>query len=138
MTLCDGARKPAIRSALRALLALLLCVLVAAPAVARQDIETRRIEYLIDAVAGLQGATFIRNGDEYSAAQAAAHLRLKLDRAGARIRTAEDFIAFCATGSSISGQKYRIRLGDGRTLDTAEFLRGRLALYPAPERPASG
>ena len=71
-------------------------------------------------------------------AQAAAHLRLKLDRAGARIKTAEQFIAFCATGSSISGQKYRIRLADGRTLDTAEFLRGKLALYQAAERPAPG
>jgi hypothetical protein len=123
---------------MRTLVVLLLCVLFAAPAVARQDIETRRIEYLISSVADLHGATFIRNGDEYSAAQAAAHLRLKLDRAGARIKTAEQFIAFCATGSSISGQKYRIRLADGRTLDTAEFLRGKLALYQAAERPAPG
>ena len=126
-----------VRAAMRALVVLLPCVLFAAPAVARQDVEKRRIEYLIASVADLRGATFIRNGDEYTAAQAAAHLRLKLDRAGARIRTAEDFIAFCATGSSISGQKYRIRLADGRTLDTAEFLRGKLALYQAA-RPPSG
>jgi hypothetical protein len=106
--------------------------LLVAPAFGQQAIEQRKIEYLINAVGELRGATFIRNGSEYDARQAVEHLRLKLGHAGSRVRTAEDFIAYCATGSSISGDRYRIRFADGQVRDTAEFLRGKLALYKPP------
>lgn len=112
--------------------ALVLCAFLAAPAVAQQNIEQRKIEYLINAVAELQHATFIRNGTEYNTRQAVEHLRLKLNLAGKRVRTADDFIVYCATGSSTSGGKYRIRFADGRVSDSAEFLRGKLALYKPP------
>jgi Family of unknown function (DUF5329) len=111
---------------------LLLTALLAAPAFGRRDAEQGRIEYLIDSIAELHDARFIRNGIEYDSAQAADHLRLKLRYAGSRVSTAEDFIVYCATGSSMSGEKYRIRFGDGRVVETAEFLRGKLAAYAAP------
>jgi hypothetical protein len=110
--------------------------------------ETRRIEALIAAVGKLQGATFIRNGSEHTAAEAADHLRLKWKNAGKRVRTAEDFIRYCATQSSMSGRKYRIRLADGRELDSADWFTAELRRYdaahavravtpPAPPKPAS-
>ncbi|HZW50528.1 MAG TPA: DUF5329 family protein, partial [Rudaea sp.] len=77
---------------------------------------------------------FIRNGVEYDAAKAADHLRLERRYAGSRVTTAEDFIVCCATGSSITGEKYRIRLHDGRTVDAAAFLRDRLAARAALDR----
>lgn len=120
----------------RVLRILFLAGFLAGPAFAQQDIEQHKIEYLIDSIAGLHDATFIRNGSQYNAQQAVDHLRLKLAHAGARVRTAEDFITCCATGSSISGEKYRIRFADGRTVDTAEFLRAKLATYAASERPS--
>jgi Family of unknown function (DUF5329) len=114
----------------------LLCVLFvggsfAAPAVGQQDTEQRKIEYLITSIAELKDARFIRNGQEFDSQHAAEHLRLKLKAAGRRVRTAEEFIDRCATGSSVTGEKYRIKFTDGRTVDAAAFLRDQLAAYPA-------
>ena len=105
------------------------------PAFARDDIEQQKIEYLIVTVADLRDATFIRNGQEYDAEHAAAHMRLKLRYAGDRVRTARDFIVCCGTGSSISGTPYSIRFHDGRSIESATFLRGKLAEY---EKRAAG
>ncbi len=48
--------------------------------------EQEKIERLIAAVESLQGATFLRNGSEYSPAEAARHLREKRDHAGEQLR----------------------------------------------------
>jgi hypothetical protein len=108
--------------------------LLAAPAFGQEDIEQRKIEYLIKSIADLSDATFIRNGAEYNTGQAVAHLRLKLGFAGTVVKTAEDFIVCCATGSSMTGEKYRIKFPDGRMVDTADFLRSKLAAYAAPNQ----
>ena len=87
------------------------------------DAEASKIEALIQAVAKLQDqATFIRNGTAYDAKAAADHLRLKWKNAGRRVKTAQDFIRGCATGSSMSGQPYRIRFQDGREITSADFF----------------
>jgi hypothetical protein len=78
--------------------------------------EAAKIEALIQAVASLQGATFVRNGSEHTPKEAADHLRLKWKNAGGRVKTAPDFIKYCASGSSLSGRPYEIRLKDGRTI----------------------
>jgi uncharacterized protein DUF5329 len=89
--------------------------------------EQAKIELLIDAVAHLNHAKFIRNGAEYDAAAAADHLRLKLGRAGDRVKTADDFIRLCGSTSSMSGLPYMIRYDDGREETSEAFLRARLA-----------
>ena len=119
------------------LLAWLLSALLLTPAFARQPApmpptEQQKIDYLIATVATLHGASFIRNGSAYDGAQAAAHMRLKLRFAGSRVKTAEDFIVYCATGSSVSGTRYSIRFADGHSIDAATFLRGRLAVFRTP------
>jgi hypothetical protein len=91
-----------------------------------QPRENARIEALIAAVGQLHGATFIRNGSAHTAAEAASHLRLKWMNAGRHVRTAEDFIRYCATGSSITGRPYRIRLADGREMESADFFNAEL------------
>ncbi len=113
----------------RVIAALMLFGLLALPAFGQQDIERQKIAYLIDSVATLQGATFIRNGTGYDAARAADHMRLKLRFAGSRVKTAEDFITYCGTGSSVSGTSYSIRFHDGRVVDSATYLRGKLDEY---------
>jgi hypothetical protein len=120
----------------RLLCAFVLWGFLAAPAFGQQDSEQRKIEYLINAMAELPDATFIRNGTEYNTDQAVAHLRLKLSFAGTAVKTAEDFIVCCATGSSVTGEKYRIKFADGRMVDSAEFLRSKLATYPGPKQHA--
>jgi hypothetical protein len=118
---------------LRRLPAILVLVLIfATPALGQQELERAKIEYLIDSIAQLHDAVFIRNATDYDATQAADHLRLKLRNAGARVRTAEDFITCCATASSTSGEKYRIRFADGHVVENAVFLRQKLAEFRGP------
>ena len=99
---------------------------IAANAGERSAAEDARIEYLLAIVASLQGAQFIRNGTPYDSATAVKHLRLKLRAAGSRIKTAEDFIHYCASTSSVSGRPYEIRFSDGRVVRSADFLRQKL------------
>lgn len=84
--------------------------------------EALKIEALIQAVAELPGAVFIRNGTEHLPREAADHLRLKWKNAGGRVKTAPDFIRLCASGSSMSGKPYQIRLQDGRTVAARDWL----------------
>ena len=121
----------------RMLLAWLLSALLLTPGFAQQPAPTpvteqQKIDYLIATVATLHGASFIRNGSAYDGAQAAAHMRLKLRFAGSRVKTADDFIVYCATSSSVSGARYSIRFADGHSIDAATFLRGRLAVFRPP------
>jgi hypothetical protein len=103
-----------------------LLLSLALVSLARDKREDARITALIQAVESLQGAKFIRNGTEYDGKTAAEHLRLKLSKAGERVKTAEDFITGCASKSSLSGQKYRIRLADGTESDSEIFFRSKL------------
>ncbi len=84
--------------------------------------ERDKIERLIDAIAALENATFVRNEKEHSAREAADHLRRKLRRAGDRITTARQFIERIASRSSTSGEVYRIRFSGGREVESGEFL----------------
>ncbi|MHB8910387.1 MAG: DUF5329 family protein [Syntrophales bacterium] len=113
---------------------MVLISLTAGAAYAQAPRETAKIDALIHAVETLEGAKFIRNGQEYGARAAADHLRLKLRTAGDRVKTADDFIRLCASQSSLSGKKYRIRFADGTTEDAETFFRKRLNA-PATDKP---
>jgi len=94
--------------------------------------EAQKIQALIHSVETLQGAVFIRNGSEYDSAKAADHLRRKLDYAGKRITTADQFIDKLATGSSMTGKPYKIRFADGRTVESAVYFHEQLRKLEAP------
>lgn len=81
------------------------------------------IEVLVRRVAAQQGVRFIRNGAAHSAAEAADHMRLKWRNAGERVRTVDEFIDLCGSRSSLSGEAYRVRLPDGREIESGTFLR---------------
>jgi hypothetical protein len=85
--------------------------------------ESDRIEQLIAAVKELKDAKFIRNGSEYSAAEAADHLRMKWEAAGDDIRTANEFIEQIGSKSSTSGEAYQIKFADGKIVNAGDFLR---------------
>ena len=105
---------------------LVLLALAGGPARSQEPSEALKIQQLILSVERLEGAKFIRNGREHDARAAADHLRLKLKRAGRAVKTADDFIRLCGTGSSMTGEAYRIRFADG-TISTAEaFFRNQL------------
>jgi Family of unknown function (DUF5329) len=110
--------------------------LVALPALlfARDSGQQERIDYLIQSLSSLKGAVFIRNGSEYGAAAAREHLQEKLKFAGERVKTAEEFIKYCATESSITHQPYKIRFADGTVTDTASYFHERLKEYDRQNR----
>ncbi|HEX2770620.1 MAG TPA: DUF5329 family protein, partial [Geobacteraceae bacterium] len=71
---------------------------------AQDNIERKKIDFLISSVDNLKGAKFIRNGAEYDGKESAEHLRMKLQKAGGKVQTADDFIRLCASKSFISGK----------------------------------
>src|SRR5215469_12133005 len=103
-----------------------LALATVANAVDRLPAEDARIEYLLAVVGSLHEAQFIRNGTAYDSTAAVRHLRAKLGIAGSRVKSAEDFIRYCGSESSISGKPYEIRFPDGRVVLSAGFLRQKL------------
>lgn len=84
--------------------------------------ESQKIEALIKSIENLQQARFYRNGSYYDAKTAGQHLRMKLDKAGDRIKTARDFIEKLASKSSMSGEDYKIVYNDGRVILARNYL----------------
>jgi hypothetical protein len=116
-------------------MALMVYLLLAAACAFAQDTsEAAKIQYLIASVETLEGAKFIRNGSEYDAHAASDHLRLKLKMAGKKVKTAEDFIKFCASQSSITGKPYLMRFADGTTVKSEVFFKNKLKTF-ATEKP---
>ena len=93
---------------------------------ARDAREQARIDFLIRGVETAANVKFVRNGTEYDGAAGAKHLRLKLGYAGERVKTAEDFVKYCASESSFTHQKYKIRAADGTIMDAAVYFHAKL------------
>lgn len=97
--------------------------------------DEAQIEELISSVAALDNATFVRNGVEYSAVDAAQHLRKKWDAARDEIKSAEQFIESVGSKSSTSGEEYSIKMPDGEIIAAGKFLHERLQeIENAPEQ----
>lgn len=118
---------PAMAVAAGLALLFMACAAALTPAQAQAaPSENARIAFLIESVQELKDAKFIRNGSAHDAQAAADHLRMKLREAGARVRTADDFIRLCASRSFLTGEPYRIRFADGRLVPSEVFLRDKL------------
>jgi hypothetical protein len=111
------------------MLFIVLVSLVVGRAYAQDSREVSKIQYLIASVEALEGAKFIRNGKAYDTRSASNHLRLKLKNAGGQVRTAEDFITFCGSKSSMTGEPYLIWLTDGTTVKAEVFFRKKLMTF---------
>jgi Family of unknown function (DUF5329) len=104
-----------------------LFLMMLSPLLLARDLrQQERIDYLIQSLSLPKGAVFIRNGSEFGAAAARQHLQEKLKFAGERVKTAEDFIKYCASESSITHQPYKIRFADGTVTDTASYFHDKL------------
>lgn len=88
--------------------------------------EKTKIEALISHIEGLENASFVRNGSDYSAANAARFLRAKWGRHEKEVKTAADFIAKVASASGTSGKPYMIRFKDGQETPCGEYLTAQL------------
>lgn len=85
--------------------------------------EQQKINHLINYIRTLKDATFIRNGSEYKATEAADHLKMKLGKAGSKIKTVEEFIEQIASVSSMSGKPYKIKFGNGKVFNCELILK---------------
>ena len=97
--------------------------------------EQRTIEALLQHVASLTEAVFIRNHQAYPAKTAAQFLRGKWHATLDDIMTAQEFIVKIASVSSTTGQPYRIRFPDGHEVLSGDYLRTVLLQLEQPSRP---
>jgi len=95
--------------------------------------EPAKIQQLI-ALVRSSNLVFIRNGKEYSPADAAEHLASKAESAADPKMTAREFIQKHASFSSQSGEPYVVRLPDGKTMPASDWLLARLAEIEAGPR----
>ena len=70
--------------------------------------------------------TFIRNGKHYDAFKAREHIEKKYAYYKDRISTAEDFILYSATKSTLTGEPYRV-ICNGVNMVTSDWLNEELA-----------
>lgn len=121
-----------------ALLALLFGAVAALAQATPSASEQKLIDTLILRVSNMKTMTFMRNGDEHSAADAAKHMKAKFDHFKDEIVTAEDFIDRCASRSEVTGQPYKVKLTDGAVRDASEFLNSELRALRQKAKKASG
>jgi hypothetical protein len=107
-------------------------VLVGAPATATPSPRAPEdIQYLLDAIER-SGCEFYRNGSWYAAAEARSHLASKYREVDKRrpVRSAQDFIDWVGTRSSMSGEPYRVRCPGSDAMTSAEWFRRALEGQP--------
>jgi len=83
--------------------------------------ETKEIEALLKKIES-SNIIFVRNGDEYSAQDAAEHLRSKWKQSAGKIKTKNDFINHIATQSSMTGELYYVILKDGQKFTLSDWI----------------
>lgn len=88
--------------------------------------EKEKIEVLISSIEHLKNAKFNRNGSLYDASTAAKHLRMKWNKAGDNIKTAQEFIEQIASKSSMTGLEYKIIYSDGREISARKYFYDKL------------
>lgn len=100
--------------------------IVSAPAEAPAG--NAEIEHLLSYIEHA-GARFVRSGKEYTGQEGADHLRAKLQKAGGRVKTPEDFIEGIASKSYLTGEAYHVKLADGTMKETGPWLREELTRF---------
>ena len=111
---------------------MLLTLAAASPTPAATSDVDREVAHLIQFVQQ-SGCRFYRNGSWYPGEKAGQHMRLKFDYLEQRgeITSAEDFITKAASRSSMSGEEYRVRCGNGADTPAGVWLKNELAHYRA-------
>ena len=71
------------------------------------DIAQHEIDHLLDFV-GTSNCTFVRNGEAHPGKDARAHLEMKYTFVKWRLSTADQFVKYLATESSISHEPYKV------------------------------
>ena len=106
-------------------LALFLCAWsVTSLAVSKIEVE---INHLLQFI-GSSNCTFIRNGESYPSAEAKLHINKKYNYVKSKVNSAEDFIKYAATKSSMTGKYYSV-ICAGKEKTSKQWLLDELAAY---------
>jgi hypothetical protein len=100
----------------------LWCFSVSTPASTADEVR-HLLEYI-----GTSDCSFVRNGLDYDARAAGAHIRMKYDHGRDSIETAEQFIDYAATRSYLTRVPYRVKCA-GREQLSADWLTTELIRY---------
>lgn len=93
--------------------------------------DTRQeIKHLLDFVGNTE-CSYQRNGSDHSGEEAKAHIQKKYDYYYDDIKTAEDFIAYSATKSTMSGKKYTINCTGKKVQFSGDWLNAELKRFRA-------
>ena len=112
----------------RFVLLIVLAILIAAPVSSSVPSSTQEeISYLLSQIAQ-SDCQFIRNSKIHSPEQALEHINRKYNHLKNRIETAEQFITYAASRSSITGSDYLIRCG-AVTTTSRQWLEEQLRVY---------
>jgi hypothetical protein len=86
--------------------------------------ETDKIKFLLNELDKPEAKLkFIRNGEEFTGKEAREHMQKKLDYAGSKIKTVNDFIDQIATKSYLTGNLYYVKFPNGTKIESAKWLR---------------
>ena len=111
----------------KVLMVLALAGICAVPAVGSDADWQKEVDYLLNYVEQ-SGCSFNRNGKVYDSVQAREHITKKYDYVKKRINSAEQFITYAATKSSITGKSYQVTCGDA-TRPSGTWLQEALRNY---------
>jgi hypothetical protein len=89
--------------------------------------EEQKIDALIESIARLPDAQFIRKGVTYDGVTAARFLRGKREAFKDQVKTARDFVVMASGGNMGTGSPYYIKFADGRVVSSRELLTAELA-----------
>ena len=106
------------------LLFLLFCI--ASPGLAAGP-SSGEIDHLLTYIEE-SGCTFIRNGKTYSAVEGRHHIERKYEHVKSRVSSAEDFIKYAATTSSITGRLYTV-ICKGEEMLSGDWLHAELERF---------
>jgi hypothetical protein len=103
----------------------LFCLAAVADVTPAQQAE---VEHLVATLAA-SDCVMIRNGKRHDGREAAGHVRRKYDHFRDKIDSTEDFIAYSATKSMISGRVYQVQCPGEDPQPSADWLLAELAAY---------
>ena len=92
------------------------------------DEQVVEVEHLLAYVEN-SDCTFIRNGDQHAAADSLAHILKKYDYYRNDIDSTEDFIAYSATKSILSGKYYKVECDGEKMVNTSDWLLSELGRF---------
>ncbi len=114
-------------------MSLLLCGLLYLGGSAIADVpddQVVEVDHLLAYVES-SGCTFIRNGDQHTAADSVSHILKKYDYYRDDIKSTEDFIRYSATKSILSGKYYTVSCAGEATINTSDWLLSELERFRA-------